>query len=116
MIPHGGSSSSYNQHYINKSLAVLSQHYSELLSTLVNVMLSSFTDRPLPSQIYEIFSPFKSEIMNFQPFDFSVFNMRNSIAQSKATIPFMLNTNYENNMNNDHRTGEGSMYHPVQSF
>ena len=54
--------------------------------------------------------------MNFQPFDFSVFNMRNSIAQSKATIPYMLNTNYEQGINNEPRPMEGTMYQPVNSY
>ena len=44
---------------VNQYLQNISHNYSELLCTLIGVMLSSFSDRPLPSQIYQIFSPFK---------------------------------------------------------
>ena len=68
---------------ISNSLFALQYHYSDLMVTLISVMLSHPNDRPLPSQIYEVFSPFLPDIMNFRPFRFNPQAMHNSMAYSR---------------------------------
>ena len=46
--------------------------YSKLLTNLCAIMLTSYRNRPLPSQIYQIFKQFEEEIMNFKPFSLSL--------------------------------------------
>ena len=45
---------------VGQALQVVQQRYSELLFNLINVMLCNSRDRPLPSQIYQVISPYKS--------------------------------------------------------
>ena len=70
--------------HLRDAYGSMNYRYSDLLKTLISVMLSSSHDRPLPSQIYQIFGPFKNDIMSFRPFNFSVNSMYNSISQSRA--------------------------------
>lgn len=51
-------------------------------------MLCHQRDRPLPSQIYQVFSAYKDDIMQFKPFNFSQSMMamiKNSVMNSRMT-------------------------------
>jgi hypothetical protein len=71
------------EHQIGSALERVKMNYSCLLSNLLSVMLCHPNDRPLPSQIYEVFAPYSKEIRSFKPFQYSAGQtgqLRNSIA------------------------------------
>lgn len=60
-----------NQHAFDYALnKMASLKYSRLFCNLIRVMLSNYQDRPLPSQIYEMFRPYEYQILHFLPFSF----------------------------------------------
>jgi hypothetical protein len=60
-------------------------NYSKLLQNLLKIMLSDINDRPLPSQILDIFKPYKRKIMQFRPFNLhSLFILWENVHKSKV--------------------------------
>ena len=53
-----------------------SSGYSRLLLNLVKIMLSPYKNRPLPSQIRQIFKESEAEILSLSPFDLSMVESR----------------------------------------
>ena len=62
------------------------QKYSKLLINLLKTMLSSHTERPLPSQVYLTFKPYEHQITNLQSFKFDPNKMNENLQNSKVSI------------------------------
>lgn len=76
-----------NELNIERALEMVEkQKYSKLLINLLRIMLSGFSDRPLPSQIYLTFKPYEQEIKNLQGFKFDTSKIYESLHNSKASI------------------------------
>lgn len=72
----------FNENMFKKAFFLIEKSYSPLLKNLVGVMLSRYEDRPLPSQIYDVFSPFKKEIFSLEKFNFDNLHLEQSLKES----------------------------------
>ena len=72
----------FNENMFKKAFFLIEKNYSPLLKNLVGVMLSRYEDRPLPSQIYDVFSPFKKEIFSLEKFNFDNLHLEQSLKES----------------------------------
>ena len=53
-------------------------------------MLSRYEDRPLPSQIYDVFYPFKKEILMLKKFAFDIPHLHQSLRESRVGVRYWL--------------------------
>ena len=78
----------FNEKTFEKALMILKSKYSALLFNLVQVMLSKHEDRPLPSQIFDVFSPFRKQIMNLESFSFDARKLQESLRDSTSFVGY----------------------------
>jgi hypothetical protein len=61
-------------------------NYSKLLVNLLRIMLSEYTDRPLPSQVYLTFKPYEQQILSLKNFKFDTGKIYESLQNSKVSV------------------------------
>ena len=77
----------FNEVVLGRALEMVDKlKYSKLLGKLIAVMASGPADRPLPSQLHQIFRPYEKQIVNLLEFKFDTQKIYDNLQNSSVSL------------------------------